>query len=131
MSGLVLKLKPFEKFLVNGVVMQNGQRAAQLRIQSPNAAVLRMRDAIRPEEALTPFSRIYYIAQLAVAGEASAEQARVEIIAILDNLHTQSMRRADDRERLAGLRDAVEAGKMFSAMRIARKLFDPASASAA
>lgn len=131
MSGLVLKLKPFEKFLVNGVVMQNGQRATQLRIQSPNAAVLRMRDAIRPEDASTPFTRIYYIAQLAVAGEAGVDQARAEIIAILDSLQLQSMRRTEDRERLSSLREAVEAGKLFSAMRIARKFFEPPSASAA
>ena len=131
MSGLVLKLKPFEKFLINGVVMQNGQRAAQLRIQSPNASVLRMRDAIRPEDARTPFTQIYYIAQLAVAGEADAEAARAEIIGILDQLPSQSLRRAEDRERLSSLREAVETGKLFSAMRIARKLFEPAPASAA
>jgi flagellar protein FlbT len=131
MSGLVLKLKPFEKFLVNGVVMQNGQRAAQLRIQSPNAAVLRMRDAIRPEDASTPFTRIYYIAQLAVAGEASADRAQSEITDILNSLQSQTLRRAEDRERLDSLREAVDAGKLFSAMRIARKLFEPPSASAA
>ena len=46
MTGLVIKLKPNEKVLVNGVILQNGDRAARIRVRSENVSILRARDAI-------------------------------------------------------------------------------------
>lgn len=73
MTGLVLKLQPGEQILVNGVVMQNGDRRTQLRIKTKNAHILRLRDAIHPDDANTPVKRVYYAAQLVVAGEGSPD----------------------------------------------------------
>ena len=70
MPGLILKLRAHEQILVNGVVMQNGDRNARLIIKTPDANILRLRDAIHPDQATTPVRRVCYIAQLAVAGEA-------------------------------------------------------------
>lgn len=75
MAGLILKLRAHEQILVNGVVMQNGDRNARLIIKTPDARILRLRDAIHPNEVNTPVKRVCYIAQLAVAGEADAEAA--------------------------------------------------------
>ena len=79
MAGLVLKLRAYEQILVNGVVMQNGERSARLIVKTPNVHVLRLRDAIRPEEADTPVKRICCIAQCAVAGEIEAEDAAAQL----------------------------------------------------
>lgn len=54
MSGLVLKLGPKERVLVNGAVIENGDRRTRLSIVTPNANILRLRDAIHPEQANTP-----------------------------------------------------------------------------
>ena len=75
MSGLILKLKPNEEVLINGVVVQNGERKTRLRVKTSGAAILRLRDAIRPEDATTPETRAYYIAQLAVTGELEEAKA--------------------------------------------------------
>ena len=75
MSGLILKLKPNEEVLINGVVVQNGERKTRLRVKTSGAAILRLRDAIRPEDATTPEARAYYIAQLAVTGEIEEAKA--------------------------------------------------------
>jgi len=75
MPGLILKLRAHEQILVNGVVMQNGDRNARLIIKTPDAKILRLRDAIHPDDADTPVKRVCYIAQLAVAGEAEAPEA--------------------------------------------------------
>lgn len=75
MAGLILKLRAHEQILVNGVVMQNGDRNARLIVKTPNANILRLRDAIHPDEVDTPVKRVCYIAQLAVAGETDAESA--------------------------------------------------------
>ena len=54
MSGLVLKLGPHERIMINGVVMENGDRRTRLNVLTPDANVLRLRDAIHPDEANTP-----------------------------------------------------------------------------
>ena len=68
MSGLVLKLTPHERVLVNGAVIENGDRRGKLSILTPNANILRLKDAIRPEDATTPVRRVCYIAQLILPG---------------------------------------------------------------
>lgn len=85
-GGLVLKLAPGERVLVNGAVIENGDKRARLTLVTPNAHVLRLRDAIHPEEATTPVKRVCYILQLAVAGEAEPEDARRQAMTGIDQL---------------------------------------------
>jgi hypothetical protein len=72
MSGLVLKLGPKERVLINGAVIENGDRRTRLSIMTPNANILRLRDALHPEEVTTPVRRVCYIAQLVLSGDADA-----------------------------------------------------------
>ena len=58
MSGLVLKLGPGERVLINGAVIENGDRRSRISILTPNANILRLRDAIHPEEVNTPVRRV-------------------------------------------------------------------------
>ena len=37
MSGLVLKLAPNERVLINGAVIENGDRRSKIAIKTPNA----------------------------------------------------------------------------------------------
>jgi flagellar protein FlbT len=85
-GGLVLRLRPHEKFLVNGVLIENGDRRTRLRVRTQNANILRFRDALHPEEADTPAKRLYYAAQLAVAGEVDEEAVRAELVPGLEAL---------------------------------------------
>jgi flagellar protein FlbT len=78
-SGLILKLRAHEQILVNGVVMQNGDRGARLIIKTPNANILRLRDAIHPDDADTPVKRMCCLAQRAVAGEVELQSAAVQL----------------------------------------------------
>jgi flagellar protein FlbT len=56
---LKLSLKPGERFVINGAVLQNGDRRAVLLLQN-KASILREKDIIQPEEATTPARRIYF-----------------------------------------------------------------------
>lgn len=56
---LKLSLKPGEKFVVNGAVIQNGDRRGVLLLQN-KASVLREKDIMQPHEADTPAKRIYF-----------------------------------------------------------------------
>jgi flagellar protein FlbT len=56
---LKLSLKPGERFVVNGAVLQNGDRRAVLLLQN-KASILREKDIIQPEDVNTPGRRIYF-----------------------------------------------------------------------
>lgn len=55
---LKLSLKPGEKFVLNGAVVQNGDRRGVLILQN-KASVLREKDILQPEDANSPARRIY------------------------------------------------------------------------
>ncbi|MEM6625859.1 MAG: flagellar biosynthesis repressor FlbT [Pseudomonadota bacterium] len=56
---LKLSLKPGEKFVVNGAVLQNGDRRGVLLLQN-KASVLREKDIMQPDNADSPAKRIYF-----------------------------------------------------------------------
>ncbi len=56
---LKLSLKPGERFVLNGAVVQNGDRRGVLVLQN-KASVLREKDIMQSEEASTPGRRIYF-----------------------------------------------------------------------
>lgn len=115
-GGLVLRLRPFEKFLVNGVVIENGDRRARLRVMTQDAHILRVRDALHPEEVNTPARRLYYIAQLAVAGETDAKETQSELVPGLEALrHALGAAIAGD-EITAAIEDARQ-GRFYHVMR--------------
>lgn len=121
MPGLILKLRAHEQILVNGVVMQNGDRNTRLIIKTPDARILRLRDAIHPEEATTPVKRACYLAQLAVAGECGSAEAAEQLASELDGLrdwlpgYTAS-------EALDEARTALAEGNHYAVLRALRRL---------
>ncbi len=56
---LKLSLKPGEKFVLNGAVVQNGDRRGTLILQN-KASVLREKDIMQAEEASSPARRVYF-----------------------------------------------------------------------
>jgi flagellar protein FlbT len=57
--ALKLSLKPGEKFVVNGAVIQNGDRRGVLLLQN-KASVLREKDIMQMHEVTSPARRIYF-----------------------------------------------------------------------
>ena len=70
---LKLSLKPGEKFVLNGAVVQNGDRRGVLVLQN-KASVLREKDIMQPDEATTPARRIYFPVMMMYLDEAAAER---------------------------------------------------------
>lgn len=121
MSGLVLKLGPGERVLVNGAVIENGDRRSRLSILTPNANILRLRDAIRPGEANTPVRRVCYIAQLVLSGDAEEDEARQQLLRGIEQL-SQVLRDDDSRAHLDGASAAVIEGEFYRALKLLRAL---------
>jgi flagellar protein FlbT len=121
MSGLVLKLGPRERVMINGVVMENGDRRTRINIVTPDAKVLRLRDAIHPDNANTPVRRVCYIAQLVLAGEADAEEGRRQLLRGIEQL-SQVFQDADSRGHLADATEAAVEGRFYQAMKALRAI---------
>ena len=68
---LKLSLKPGEKFVLNGAVVQNGDRRGVLLLQN-KASVLREKDIMQAEEANSPARRIYFPMMMMYLDEANA-----------------------------------------------------------
>ncbi len=114
MSGLVLKVAAGERFIVNGAVLENGDKPARIRIVDGDARVLRVRDALRPEEVNTPVKRIYYAIQLLITGDLkdvdTVPAIDVECAKLLDIF------KAFDPDMIPSLRNMVSRGNYYSAL---------------
>ncbi|WP_299372678.1 flagellar biosynthesis repressor FlbT [uncultured Tateyamaria sp.] len=86
MSGLVLKLSPKERILINGAVIENGDRRSRLAIMTPDANILRLRDAIHPEDAKTPVRRVCYAVQLVLSGDSPKDDVRTALLRNIEEL---------------------------------------------
>ncbi len=121
MSGLVLKLGPHERVLINGAVIENGERRSRLAIMTPNALILRLRDAIHPEEVNTPVRRVCYIAQLVLSGDAEASVARMQLLRGIEQL-SQVLTDHDSRTHLSVATAAVLEDQHYMALKALRAL---------
>jgi flagellar protein FlbT len=69
--ALKLSLKPGEKFVLNGAVVQNGDRRASLLLQN-KASVLREKDIMQPDDVTSPARRIYFPVMMMYLDEGAA-----------------------------------------------------------
>ena len=121
MSGLVLKLGPKERVLINGAVIENGDRRARLSIMTPNAHILRLRDASHPDEVTTPVRRVCYIAQLVLSGDVEFADAKAQILRGMEQL-SQVFTDPDSRAQLARATEHMTDGQIYHALKALRTL---------
>ena len=76
---LKLSLKPGERFVLNGAVVQNGDRRGVLVLQN-KASVLREKDIMQEDQANTPARRIYFPVMMMYLDESGAERYYDEFV---------------------------------------------------
>jgi len=119
---LKLSLKPGEKFVLNGAVVQNGDRRGVLILQN-KASVLREKDIMQPEEATSPARRIYFPVMMMYLDAANAPKVYDEFALRL----TEFMGATRNPEVLSDCVAAsrhVMAKEYYKALMAARKLVD-------
>ena len=114
MSGLVFKIAPGERFIVNGATLENGDKPARIRVVEGDARVLRCRDAMRPQEVNTPVKQVYYAIQLLITGDLPQEETLPAIDAECERL--EDVFAHVDGTLIPVLRDMVGRGNYYSAM---------------
>lgn len=114
MSGLVLKVAPGERFLVNGALLENGDKPARIRISDSDARVLRCSDALKPSQVDTPVKQIYFAIQLLITGDLEPEgtlpSIRIECAKLADVFETI------EPKMIPQLQVLIERGNFYSAL---------------
>lgn len=119
---LKLSLKPGEKFVLNGAVVQNGDRRGVLILQN-KANVLREKDIMQADAVTTPARRIYFPVMMMYIDESQASKFYDEFALRL----TEFMAATRNPEAMA---DCVAASKhvlareYYKALLAARKLVE-------
>lgn len=121
MTGLILKLAPGERVLINGAVIENGDRRCRISIKTPNASILRLKDAIHPDDVATPVARVCYVAQLLLSGDADPAEGRRDLLRGIEQL-SQVFDDRDSRIALNGATEDVINGNVYRALRQLRSL---------
>lgn len=121
MSGLVLKLGPKERVLVNGAVIENGDKRSRLNILTPEVNILRLRDALHPDEVNTPVKRVCYILQLILSGDVNADEAKLQLLRGIEQL-SQVFKDSDSRGILDTTTAHVSETRFYPALKALRAL---------
>lgn len=121
MTGLVLKLGPRERILINGAVIENGERRSRINIVTPNANILRLRDAIHPDEVNTPVRRVCYLVQLILSGDADPDEVHGQLARGIEQL-SQVLTDADSRHLLNQATSAATDQQYYQSLKALRAL---------
>lgn len=121
MTGLVIRLAPRERVLLNGAIIENGDKRTSLSIKTPNANVLRLRDAIHPDDAKTPVKRTCYLVQLILSGDGNADDLSRPLLRSIEHL-TQVFQDSDSDRYLTQATEAVMAREYYQALKALRGL---------
>src|ERR1044071_9609958 len=117
---LKLSLKPGERFVVNGAVLQNGDRRAVLLLQN-KASILREKDIIQPDNANTPARRIYFPIMMMYLEPTKANRYYHEVVLRL-NEFMGAVRSTDILKECVSLSREVMALDYYKALTRCRKL---------
>ena len=119
---LKLSLKPNEKIVLNGAVIQNGDRRTTLLLQN-KASVLREKDIMQLEEANTPVRRIYLpIMLMYLQGHESSEQYSEFALRMTEFMGV--VRVPAILEECVNVSREVMSGEYYKALSRCRKLMD-------
>ena len=117
---LKLSLRPGERFVVNGAVVQNGDRRGALILQN-KASVLREKDIMQPEEATTPARRIYFPVMLMYLDQAENEDVFSEFAQRLAEF-MGAVRNPEVLTECVGVSRDVMAGDFYRALMRCRRI---------
>jgi flagellar protein FlbT len=119
---LKLSLKPGEKFVLNGAVVQNGDRRSALLLQN-KASVLREKDIMQAEEAATPARRIYFPVMMMYLDQAEWESYQAEFVQRLSEF-MGAVRNPDILADCVNISRHVMTKEYYKALMLCRKLIE-------
>jgi flagellar protein FlbT len=115
---LTINLKPREKLILNGVVIENSGPVAKILIHT-NAALLREKDIIAEDKANTPARRIYFAIQCQYLFAGKADQFFGQIDRLLAEYRQAKPEAAGV---VADIRRLLDEDQFYRALKSAKQL---------
>jgi flagellar protein FlbT len=118
--ALKVSLKPGEKFVINGAVIVNGDRRANLVIQN-KVSILREKDVLLPQEANTPVKRIYFAIMMMYLEDKSHKEFHEEFLQRMTEF-MDAISNREALERCVRIIEAVNSGEYYKGLLGCKKL---------
>ena len=119
---LKLSLKPGEKFVLNGAVVQNGDRRGTLVLQN-KASVLREKDIMQADDVNSPARRVYFPVMMMYLDEGDAGKYYDEFVRRMTEFMSV-ISNPDVLTECVGVSKYVLAREFYKALMGCRKLID-------
>ncbi len=119
--SLKLTLKPGERLVVNGAVLQNGDRRSNLVIQN-KASILREKDIMQPDEADTPAKRIYFAIMMLYMETGSKKSHQDEFLKRMSEF-MDAVSSPEIVSLCVEIIHLAQMGNFYKALTVCRKLF--------
>jgi flagellar protein FlbT len=119
---LKLSLKPGERFVLNGAVVQNGDRRGVLILQN-KASVLREKDIMQAEDVNSPARRVYFPVMMMYLDEAGAEKYHEEFVRRLSEFMSV-IRNPDVLSECVAISRHTMSREYYKALMLSRKLIE-------
>jgi len=117
---LKISLKPGERFVLNGAVLQNGERRTSLVLQN-KASILREKDIMQESDVTSPARHIYFPIMLMYLDPENA-QNYYETFALRTTEFMNAISSADGLGLCVAISKDVMAGEYYKALMKAKKL---------
>lgn len=117
---LKISLKPNEKIIINGCVIESSGAPATLLIHN-EALLMREKDIMTEDEATTPARRIYYVLQCAYLFAQNRNTYLRELDALIAEFEEAA---PSTRQTTAAIRASVAESRFYQSLRQARQLMD-------
>jgi flagellar biosynthesis repressor protein FlbT len=118
--ALVIHLRKDARVIVNGAVLENvSGRTISVAVKN-EASILRDDDVLQPEDAATPSGRVYFALQCAYLFPEQRTRHIAQFRELLDGYVQAAPSAAPLASAIAA---AVDAGKLYDALKKARELF--------
>ena len=107
--------------MINGSVIENGERRSRVKVITDNAKILRLKDAIHPNDANTPVKRACYLAQLLLSGDLDESAASHQLMNEIDALG-QVLSDRNSISTLLYAKSRLQQGNAYSCLKLLRSL---------
>lgn len=112
--GLRIRLRPHERIVINGCVVTNGDRRNTITVSS-FGQVLRGKDIIQPQDAVTPMQKLYFAIQMMLIN-GKAEKDSIRHVNRLGAVAFVSLSTDEDRARLLTAMEKTHQGDYYKAL---------------
>ncbi|WP_428410378.1 flagellar biosynthesis repressor FlbT [Hyphococcus sp.] len=116
--GLRIRLRPQERIVINGCVVTNGDRRNTITVSS-FGQVLRGKDIIQPQDAVTPLQKLYFAIQMMLINsntDIDAEKDALRHVNRLGAVAFVSLTTDEDRARLLTAMEKTHQGDYYKAL---------------